>query len=136
MQAARGRPLSAQTVRDEWRRSGSTRIQAAGVRAEVEPGVFVPASVLKQARRDFWQWADTNVSEADLAAAPARAAARFREWRQRPLGPTAEAGKPGVTVLVPGGARNPVRGAATARLVNKMSLLRIEICIVLPLPRN
>lgn len=58
---ARKHALSDTDIIGEFRRSRSSLWSAGNISTRVEPGRFLPASDLKQLRRDFWIWADAHV---------------------------------------------------------------------------
>jgi len=67
-QPARRRETYADTVAAEFARTGRDTLAAGRIRVETEPGLFVPASALKAARRQFWNEADRRFSEAAFRA--------------------------------------------------------------------
>ncbi len=67
---AQKRPLAADTIREEFKASRSDRICGGLIEVNIDGDLFLPASVLKQIRRDFWDWAEASVTEADLDTMP------------------------------------------------------------------
>ena len=63
LQSAQKRPLDAETVRKEFSSSASEIYDAGLIHAEVEGEWFMPSSVLKELRREFYAWAETHLDK-------------------------------------------------------------------------
>lgn len=57
---ARKHALTPETVRREFAASSSDSLQAGQMKVEIQGDLFLPASLLKQARREFWDWVEEN----------------------------------------------------------------------------
>ena len=58
---AQRHPLDREKVEEEFRRSRNSGLGAAFCRVSVDGKPFVPAARLKQLRRDFWEWFESNL---------------------------------------------------------------------------
>jgi putative protease len=58
LEPAQKHPLSAEKVEEVFRASNSDDIGAGGIKVDIDGDYFMPASVLKQLRREFWEQAD------------------------------------------------------------------------------
>jgi putative protease len=144
---ARSRPLAAEAVAEQFRKSRSGRLAAGRIAVDVEPGRFLPAGELKRLRRDFWAWAAGAIGEGDLRRA--WALRRDAALGELDAGPATEAaaGPPETVVRVAPGAANPYgRGALTARDLDEVwhrppgacgadEVVLPELCSELDLPR-
>ncbi len=99
---ARTRALTGNEVRNQFRKTRSDTFAAGRVRVDVPEGVFLPASELKQARRSFWAWAET---ELDPATVRERVAGRVAAVRDA-LATAGESGGPPERVVRLAGTRN------------------------------
>ncbi len=61
-QSAEKRPLSEEALRSEFAASASETFGAGCIKAKVIGSPFIPASVLKSIRREFWKWLEERVS--------------------------------------------------------------------------
>ena len=77
---AEKRPLSADTVRDEFAASSSEKFACGELKVEINGDLFIPASRLKQLRRDFWLWACEKARTEDLDSHPAQRLRNFTGW--------------------------------------------------------
>jgi len=60
---AKKHPLEADTVIEAFLSSNSDILEAGNIKVEIKGNLFIPASVLKQIRRDFWSWLKDNIQE-------------------------------------------------------------------------
>ena len=65
---ARNRPTEGSRVEAEFHKARSDRLCAGRIDVNIEAGLFVAASELKRARREFWEWADRNADSEALRA--------------------------------------------------------------------
>lgn len=77
---AEKKPLSAETVRAEFDSAVPEPWSAPEVRVELEGDFFVPASVLKTLRREFWEWAAPRLEVEALY--PESAEGMYRFYRE------------------------------------------------------
>jgi putative protease len=68
-QEARNRALDETTLAAEFRRGFPAEFSAGNISAKVDSGLFLPASVLKKLRRQFWQWCQERLSADGLQTA-------------------------------------------------------------------
>jgi putative protease len=61
IQPARRHALSCAGVETEFRRSGDSGFCVGNISIDIEDGIFVPASLLKSARRGFWEWCVSEI---------------------------------------------------------------------------
>ncbi|QSH41092.1 U32 family peptidase [Lentisphaerota bacterium ZTH] len=59
--------------------SRSDRLQAGIIRANISGKWFLPASELKKIRREFWEWAETNILPQDIFSSGLTGMERFRK---------------------------------------------------------
>jgi putative protease len=71
------RPLSADAVREEFKASRSDELCCGTAEVHIDGNLFLPASVLKQFRREFWDWALENIDPAQLDTTPFEPLQRF-----------------------------------------------------------
>jgi putative protease len=60
IQKAEKRPLAPETVEKEFIASRSDVFRAGKINVKIDGHLFLPASVLKETRREFWEWAKKN----------------------------------------------------------------------------
>lgn len=65
-QSAEKRPLSEDAVKEEFAASASETFGAGNVKVRIDGKLFVPASVLKSIRREFWQWLEPQLTVESL----------------------------------------------------------------------
>jgi len=58
LEPAQKHPLSSEKVEEVFRASNSEEIEAGVIKVDIDGDYFMPASVLKQLRREFWEQAD------------------------------------------------------------------------------
>jgi putative protease len=63
---AQKRQLSPNDVEAEFRCGNEGGFTAGTLKVEVEPGLFLPGSLLKSARRNFFEWLDTSLDPEDF----------------------------------------------------------------------
>ena len=63
LQPAQKRPLEAETLKKEFSSSASGIYETGTVHAEVQGEWFLPGSVLKDLRREFFAWAETHLNK-------------------------------------------------------------------------
>ncbi len=61
-QAAKSRPLDAESLRKLFSESASDKFAAGGIEVSIDGDYFTPISGLKQLRRDFWNWVAANIA--------------------------------------------------------------------------
>jgi putative protease len=115
---ARSRPLSADTVADQFRKTRSETFSAGRIDARVESGLFLRAADLKRERRAFWAWADATLGPEHVRDLWAARLSELKARLSAPLPPTAF--RPRKTVRVRAGAANPVQDSLTARPVGEV----------------
>lgn len=69
--AAERHPLNAGTLREVFREADSAAFRAGSIEAEIHGAFFVPAGVLKNVRREFWNHIKENLSPSEVAAGDA-----------------------------------------------------------------
>jgi putative protease len=62
VQTAEKRPLETETAKKEFTASRSDIFRAGKINVTIDGNLFLPSSVLKETRREFWEWADKNVN--------------------------------------------------------------------------
>lgn len=70
---AKNRPLTAEALAVQFRKTRSEKLAAGLVATELEADLFVPAGELKKLRRAFWEWAESIITDETLN----------RQWLQR-----------------------------------------------------
>lgn len=70
--------LKAGQLVEEFASSRSEVFSAGKVTAELESDFFVPSSVLKDIRREFWQWVEDNIAPGEVSGNILAAMERFR----------------------------------------------------------
>ncbi|MDP6525120.1 MAG: U32 family peptidase [Kiritimatiellia bacterium] len=115
---AKKRPLTSTTLAEEFSRSGTSGFAAGKITAEIPYGIFIPASELKQLRRDFWAWVDANIG---VEAASKQGEPMLEEFikslSDQPLPVTM---KPEVVVTLGPGGSNFVPDSITARGIDHL----------------
>ncbi len=97
-QPAKKRPLAADTVSQEFSKSGSTELATGRIQAAIEGVLFLPASSLREVRRAFWSWAAEHIGlDAVRGHYASRAATAKHELTRMLTNRTAEQ-----TTLAPG----------------------------------
>jgi U32 family peptidase len=87
---ARKHPLAAETVAAEFRRTRLDEIALGECRVEIEGNPFLPASLLKGLRREFWDWFLLRIPSEEEDSAPGwRSLLEVEKHRRREPGPTA-----------------------------------------------
>ena len=115
---ARQRPLTETTIAEEFSRSGSSGFAAGKITAKVPYGIFIPASELKQLRRDFWAWVDSTVGLESAAKQGEPMLENFMRSLHAPLPPTAMKSE---IVVSPGPGGSNSRGdSITARGIDHL----------------
>lgn len=61
--SAQKHSLNADTVIEAFVSSNSASLEAGNINVDIDGDLFLPASVLKQIRRDFWGWLEDNIAE-------------------------------------------------------------------------
>lgn len=102
--AAEKRGITADTVVEEFKTAKSERFSPGRINVEIEGKLFVPASILKQARREFWDWIEEGFDAGSLRDAGAEAMMRFHD-NYRALRPAHIEDPREVIAVVPGGDR-------------------------------
>ena len=74
---AKSRSASAEQVAEEFKASDSSVWSAGNIHAEVAPGLFLPASELKQMRRETWDFFKNRLSPEKISSSPDSIVARF-----------------------------------------------------------
>ncbi len=69
---ARNRPLAAETLAAEFEATRSELFALGAFSARVEGNLFLPASALKEVRRQFWEWAGSILTPAEVVCSPFR----------------------------------------------------------------
>ncbi len=62
-------PLSREALEEQFRRTRNERLEAGRVEIQISGNPFIPASSLKQLRREFWSWLSEIYSKAELQTA-------------------------------------------------------------------
>jgi putative protease len=70
--------LKPEQLIEEFASSRSEVFAAGQVTAELESDLFVPSSVLKDIRREFWQWVEDNIAPGEVSGNILAAMERFR----------------------------------------------------------
>ncbi|HCE44549.1 MAG TPA: peptidase U32 [Lentisphaeria bacterium] len=60
---AQKHPLNEEKIRSEFAAASSEILAPGEISAEVNGEFFIPLSILKEVRREFWKWAEENVSK-------------------------------------------------------------------------
>jgi len=111
-QSAGKRPLSPEALEEEFRASASEALCAGAVSAKVEGSPFIPSSVLKSIRREFWLWVEAKLPPDSARKDSEARLAKFIELHASMKGPGTESPRP--TAIVPKSKKTP-EGFATAR---------------------
>jgi putative protease len=115
---AKKRPLTGTTLAEEFSRSGTSGFAAGKITAEIPYGIFIPASELKQLRRDFWAWVDANIGvEATSKQGEPMLEEFIKSLSRQPLPVTM---KPEVAVTLGPGGSNFVPDSITARGIDHL----------------
>ncbi len=97
--------LSREKVAEEFSASCSETFAAGAVEVKVSGDWFVPASVLKQCRREFWDWVGASIAPSDLEDANSDVLYRFYD-SYREMVP-ANVSEPSVTAAIAAGGTQP-----------------------------
>ena len=73
------RSLTSDTVIKEFQASNSKEYKAGSIDVSIHGSLFLPASELKKARREFWEWLLTNISPEHLNQYSLQGLKRFKE---------------------------------------------------------
>jgi len=115
-QSADKRPLSPEALEEEFRASASEELCAGTVSAKVEGSPFIPSSVLKAIRREFWLWL---VAQLPPDAARKDSDARLAKFLELHASMKAHsAASASSTAIVPKSKKAP-EGFATAREIEE-----------------
>ena len=76
---AKSRSASAEQISEEFKASDSQVWCAGNIRAEVEDGLFLPASELKQIRREAWEFFKEKLTPETVAGTPDSILEKFRK---------------------------------------------------------
>ncbi len=75
---AKNRSLSADDVAAAFRASDNAEMTAGVVQCRIDGSYFCPVAVLKNARRDFWEYVRSRISAGDIASSSAAGLEKFR----------------------------------------------------------
>jgi putative protease len=142
-QPARKHDLEAATLQKEFSRTGSDIFTIGNISAATAPGLFMPASQLKELRRKFWEWCHENVSAASLQTAYAARLAPLAidlSKKHTNAGKAQENQGFTLTVLTKASKPAPIAGAITAHSIytigsNTEEAVLPEFCPETELPR-
>ena len=76
---AKSRSASADQLKEEFKASDSPLWSAGTINATVEPGLFLPASELKQMRREAWEFFKENLTPEEIVFDPQVKLEQFRK---------------------------------------------------------
>ena len=77
--------LSKETVVKEFRASNSNEYKAGKIDVSIHGNLFIPASELKKARREFWIWFISNISREQLTQDSLEGLQKFRKAYHNPV---------------------------------------------------
>ena len=63
---AKKKALSSEDIEKMFEAANSETFSLGATTVNIDGNYFMPASILKQIRRDFWSWAEENISELDI----------------------------------------------------------------------
>lgn len=66
IEAARKRELTKDKIREEFSKSLDNTLRPRHISVELPGGIFIPFTVLRDIRRDFWTWTQDKIAQADL----------------------------------------------------------------------
>lgn len=95
--------LNEERLSDEFSASRSEIFCLGALSAEIKGKYFLPASSLKDIRREFWQWAEQNLDKTNAHGHVYRAMHKFREDYQRLRGARITNEKESVMIRLDGG---------------------------------
>lgn len=91
-------PLTPERLAEEFSSGAPPQFAAGRIETAVKDDLFIPASRLKQLRREFWEYVKSQVSEVDFRDGISRAQMRFYQ-DYRALAPAGAAGAAAGTLL-------------------------------------
>ena len=109
--AAIKKGLTTDTIEKEFQASNSKDYKTGKINVSINGDLFLPASLLKQARREFWEWLLSNISPEQLNEKPLQGLQRFKDAHQNT--PTCKDSFQGKTVSVQIDDKNPVENSIT-----------------------
>ncbi len=115
LQSAVNQPLTSEKIGAELRRTLDPALHVATVIARIEGDFFVPASTLKEWRREFWDWVQQWLSEDMLRRRTHERCQRFEQAYETALTPAPGTLPSTLTVRVACGENPPWPQAITAR---------------------
>jgi putative protease len=123
---AQKHPLVPETLQKEFVSSRSEALGAGRITARVEGNLFLPATSLKEARRSFWEWLESQPGLEALR--PGRQGlARFDAMMEALAFPTD--GETVSTIQAPPGRPSPIRGDILARPIADADVLLNEVVL-------
>ncbi len=126
---AKNRPLAADEVAEQFRKSRSDRLAVGQVSVSLAGQYFFHKKALKALRRDFWEWAEKTVNQRSIRTHWVRRREAVRVARRcLPSPPVRRSER---VVYVGGTANHPIRGTSTARGVDAALMKRADE-VVLP----
>ncbi|MEA2013537.1 MAG: U32 family peptidase [Verrucomicrobiota bacterium] len=82
-QEAKKHALDSTTVVNEFSITSSDLFRVSEIKVAVSGNLFVPASILKKLRREFWEWTQKQAELNDIFSPEATAEARFEAFYQK-----------------------------------------------------
>jgi U32 family peptidase len=75
---AKNKALNSEDIISMFKSSNSENYSLGKTSVKIHGNLFMPASILKQVRRDFWNWLEENISKVDLDTKVFEAMEKFR----------------------------------------------------------
>jgi putative protease len=122
LENAESHPLQPQTVEQEFKATSLDKLKCASVSAEINGEYFFPASLLKQTRREFWNWAAENL---EVETENNSVMLKFYEDYQQLKSGKADPAEREIVAVKPGG-HTPGKGGGVARSIFDINKETVE----------
>ena len=128
LQSARNRPLTPETVMEQFRKTRSEKFSAGLIDVEISGDFFLPAAQLKHLRREFWTWADNNIDTSQIINKWQTVLSDLKQHLAQPCTNTASK-KTEITVRLQGKKNAPFPKALTAVNISEIDKHTDEVVL-------
>lgn len=116
---ARNQPIAKETISEEFTSTKSDLFETGKIEVSIQGNLFIPSSVLKQKRREFWDWLIPKLDESFFFMESIKGIANFKnDYDSAKQKEKLQSNEVRKTVLLQEGAESPLEGAVISNTLD------------------
>lgn len=127
---AKNQPITKTTVTEEFTSAKSDLFETRKIEVSIDGKYFIPSSVLKQKRRDFWDWLIPKLDESLFFMESIKGIANFKnDYANANSADKKSSSEKRTTILLPEGLQSPIEGAVTSNILDDFDVKTQEVTL-------